>query len=70
MNQPDFTNGLPYILTHRDEKTPTSIRLHFLLPDGRRRAVTVPRAEDIPHTHQAIADALNTNRRIYKQSKR
>ena len=50
------------IFTRREIISPTLVRLHFLRPDGVRRAVTVNRAHDDPATIQAIAAAIDADR--------
>lgn len=58
----DYTNGRPFLLTHTKTVGLYSRDLHYLLPDGRRRKVTIDTALDQPSLRQRIGEALAAGR--------
>lgn len=61
----DYTNGRRFILTHSEIEGERSKHLHYLLPDGKRRKVTIDQAYDTDEWRTRIGEALaagNTGR--------
>jgi len=54
----DYTNGEPFIVTHREPLGERSIAVRFLLPDGRRHYVILDTAVHSEEIENKIGNAF------------
>lgn len=60
-----YTNGRRFILTHTEEEGERSTSLHYLLPSGERKKVTIDSSEDSHMIRTAIGIGLATGKKVY-----
>lgn len=64
----DFTNGAPFLVTLVEDVEERSRHIHYLLPNGSRRRVTIDVSEDSPETRQKLGESLAGNN--YKRGRK
>lgn len=58
----DYTNGKPFLVTHREDYGEFSRSIHYLLPDGTRKQVLVEQSMHDAELERKLGEALAAGR--------